>query len=66
MATENEVMRLADYLIDHGPQKYGRGLGWLIEKLQKNSHEAMASYLYEQNKTLVHKSIDPELVEKLK
>lgn len=33
MVTENEVMRLADYLVDHGPQKYGRGLWWLIEKL---------------------------------
>ena len=59
-------MLLADYLIDHGPQKYGRGLGWLIEKLADNKRESMASYLYEQNKDLVHKYLAEDLIEILK
>lgn len=46
-------LRLADYLIDVGPQKYGKPLCYLIEKLHKHEILDEAKHLFEGNKELV-------------
>ena len=47
------TLRLADYLVDVGPQKYGKSLTYLIEKLHKHEILDEAKHFYEQNKSLV-------------
>ena len=47
------TLRLADYLVDVGPQKYGKSLTYLIEKLHKHQILDEAKHFYEQNKSLV-------------
>ena len=47
------TLRLADYLIDFGPQRYGKSLSYLIEKLHKHYILDEAKHLYVQNKSLV-------------
>ena len=47
------VLRLADYLVDHGPQKYGKPLAFLIERLVKHDNLDEAKHIFDKNKKLV-------------
>jgi hypothetical protein len=47
------TMRLADYLVDVGPQRYGKSLTYLIEKLHKHDILDEAKHLFDSNKSLV-------------
>ena len=51
------VLRLADYLVDHGPQKYGKPLAFLIEKLVKHDNLDEAKHIFDLNKSMVEKHI---------
>ena len=51
------VLRLADYLVDHGPQKYGKPLAYLIERLVKHDNLDEAKHIFDINKELVAKYI---------
>ena len=48
--SRQNVLRLADYLIDYSSQNYGRPLVWFIEKLFSHSNLDEAKFLYENNK----------------
>ena len=47
------TLRLADYLVDVGPQKYGKSLTYLIEKLHKHYILDEAKHFYDTNRQLV-------------
>lgn len=51
------VLRLADYLVDHGPQKYGKPLAFLIEKLVKHDNLDEAKHIFDLNKPMVEKHL---------
>ena len=59
-------MRLADFLVDHGPQGYGKPLAYLIEKLaQCSDNMDEAKQLYNANSGLVDKFLSEFMVKRL-
>lgn len=60
--SEENLFRCADFLTDCGPQKYGKGLAWLIERLVKHSIEDEARFLFDENKELVEPCLSEHLI----
>lgn len=59
------VLRLADYLVDYGPQQYGKPLAYLIERLHKNDVLDEAKHLLDNNFELVKEHLSDHLIKTL-
>lgn len=59
------VLRLADYLVDYGPQRYGKPLAYFIERLIKHEVLDEAKYFLDQFGELVRNHLSEFILQKL-
>ena len=59
------VLRLADFLVDHSPQQYGKPIAFLIEKLIKHDLMDEAKQIYNDNMNLVDKWLSQYILDNI-
>lgn len=58
-------MRLADFLVDHGGQKYGKPLAYFIERLFAHDNLDEAKQIFDENRELVEKNLSDHIKKEL-